>query len=124
MALKKFKPTTPGQRFKIISTFEEITTDVPEKSLLAPKKRSGGRNNTGRMTMRYLGGGHKQAYRIIDFKRDKDNIPATVHSIEYDPNQASLIGRIPKCPISAYSASAPVNTKKIDPVTAKAIPAS
>ena len=63
MALKKFKPTTPGQRFKIISTFEEITTDVPEKSLLAPKKRSGGRNNTGRMTMRYLGGGHKQAYR-------------------------------------------------------------
>ena len=91
MALKKFKPTTPGQRFKIISTFEEITTDVPEKSLLAPKKRSGGRNNTGRMTMRYLGGGHKQAYRIIDFKRDKDNIPATVHSIEYDPNRTARI---------------------------------
>ncbi|MFZ4399301.1 MAG: 50S ribosomal protein L2 [Bacteroidales bacterium] len=91
MALKKFKPTTPGQRFKIISTFEEITTDVPEKSLLAPKKRSGGRNNTGRMTMRYLGGGHKQSYRIIDFKRDKDNIPATVHSIEYDPNRTARI---------------------------------
>jgi large subunit ribosomal protein L2 len=91
MALKKFKPTTPGQRFKIISTFEEITTDVPEKSLLAPKKRSGGRNNTGRMTMRYLGGGHKQAYRIIDFKRDKDNIPATVNSIEYDPNRTARI---------------------------------
>jgi len=91
MALKKFKPTTPGQRFKIISTFEEITTDVPEKILLAPKKRSGGRNNTGRMTMRYLGGGHKQAYRIIDFKRDKENIPATVHSIEYDPNRTARI---------------------------------
>ncbi len=91
MALKKFKPTTPGQRFKIISTFEEITTDVPEKSLLAPKKRSGGRNNTGRMTMRYLGGGHKQSYRIIDFKRDKENIPATVHSIEYDPNRTARI---------------------------------
>jgi len=91
MALKKFKPTTPGQRFKIISTFEEITTDVPEKSLLAPKKRSGGRNNTGRMTMRYLGGGHKQAYRIIDFKRDKDNIPATVNSIKYDPNRTARI---------------------------------
>ncbi len=91
MALKKFKPTTPGQRFKIISTFEEITTDVPEKSLLAPKKRSGGRNNTGRMTMRYLGGGHKQAYRIIDFKRDKENIPANVHSIEYDPNRTARI---------------------------------
>ncbi|MCX6230418.1 MAG: 50S ribosomal protein L2 [Bacteroidetes bacterium] len=91
MALKKFKPTTPGQRFKIISTFEEITTDVPEKSLLVPKKRSGGRNNTGRMTMRYLGGGHKQAYRIIDFKRDKDNIPATVNSIEYDPNRTARI---------------------------------
>ncbi len=91
MALKKFNPTTPGQRFKIISTFEEITTDVPEKSLIAPKKRSGGRNNTGRMTMRYLGGGHKQAYRIIDFKRDKDNIPATVHSIEYDPNRTARI---------------------------------
>jgi large subunit ribosomal protein L2 len=91
MALKKFKPTTPGQRFKIISTFEEITSDAPEKSLLAPKKRSGGRNNTGRMTMRYLGGGHKQAYRIIDFKRDKENIPATVHSIEYDPNRTARI---------------------------------
>jgi large subunit ribosomal protein L2 len=91
MALRKFKPTTPGQRFKIISAFDEITTATPEKSLLAPKKRSGGRNNTGRMTMRYLGGGHKQAYRIIDFKRDKENIPATVKTIEYDPNRTARI---------------------------------
>jgi large subunit ribosomal protein L2 len=91
MALRKFKPTTPGQRFKIISAFDEITTDTPEKSLLSPKKRSGGRNNTGKMTMRYIGGGHKQAYRIIDFKRDKDNIPATVKTIEYDPNRTARI---------------------------------
>ncbi len=91
MALKKFKPTTPGQRFKVISTFDEITTSVPEKSLLAPKTRSGGRNNTGKMTMRYMGGGHKQSYRIVDFKRDKENIPALVKTIEYDPNRTARI---------------------------------
>ncbi len=91
MALKKFKPTTPGQRFKIISTFDEITSSTPEKSLLAPKSKSGGRNNTGKMTMRYLGGGHKQAYRIVDFKREKDNIPALVKTIEYDPNRTARI---------------------------------
>jgi len=91
MALKKFKPTTSSQRFKIISAFDEITTSKPEKSLLAPKKRSGGRNNEGKMTMRYIGGGHKQKYRIIDFKRDKEGIPATVKSIEYDPNRTARI---------------------------------
>jgi large subunit ribosomal protein L2 len=91
MALKKFKPTTSSQRFKIISTFDDITTSTPEKSLLAPKKRSGGRNNKGKMTMRYIGGGHKQKYRIIDFKRDKENIPATVNSVEYDPNRTARI---------------------------------
>ena len=85
MALKKFRPTTPGQRFKVISAFDTITTSKPEKSLLAPKKKSGGRNSEGKMTMRYLGGGHKQKYRIIDFKRDKEGIPATVQTIEYDP---------------------------------------
>lgn len=94
MALKKFKPTTPGQRFMLISAFEEITTDRPEKSLLAPKKSSGGRNNQGKMTMRYLGGGHKQKYRIIDFKRDKDNIPAVVKSVEYDPNRSARIALV------------------------------
>ena len=76
MAVKKLRPTTPGQRFKYASTFEEITTSTPEKSLIATKSKSGGRNNTGKMTMRYIGGGHKRKYRVIDFKRDKHNIPA------------------------------------------------
>ena len=91
MALKKFKPTTSSQRFKVISTFDDITTSVPEKSLIGPKKRSGGRNNEGKMTMRYMGGGHKQRYRIIDFKRDKEGVPAVVKSVEYDPNRSARI---------------------------------
>jgi len=91
MALKKFKPTTPGQRFKVISTFDEITASVPEKSLLEPQHKSGGRNHSGKMTMRYMGGGNKQHYRVIDFKRDKDNIPAVVKTIEYDPNRTGRI---------------------------------
>ena len=91
MSLRKLKPVTPGQRHKVLNTFETLTADRPEKSLLAPQKRSGGRNNRGKMTMRYLGGGHKKRYRIIDFKRDKDGIPATVKSIEYDPNRTAYI---------------------------------
>ena len=91
MALKKYKPTTPGQRYKIINAYDDITTDKPEKSLIAPKKRSGGRNNEGKMTMRYIGGGHKKKYRMIDFKRDKEGIPATVKSVEYDPNRTARI---------------------------------
>ena len=91
MGLRKLKPTTPGQRHKIISDFSEVTKSAPEKSLLAAKKKSGGRNNDGRMTMRYIGGGHKQRYRVIDFKRDKQGIPATVKSIEYDPNRTARI---------------------------------
>ncbi len=91
MSLKKFKPVTPGQRHKINSDYSEITTNVPEKSLVASKKKSGGRNNDGRMTMRYMGGGHKQKYRIVDFKRDKHGVPATVKSIEYDPNRTAHI---------------------------------
>ena len=79
MALKKFKPTTPGQRFKVISAFDEITTDIPEKSLLETQTRSGGRNSEGKMTMRYMGGGHKHQYRIVDFKRDKEGVPAKVY---------------------------------------------
>jgi large subunit ribosomal protein L2 len=94
MALKKFKPTTPGQRFKIISAFDEITSSTPEKSLLSPNRRSGGRNNEGKMTMRYMGGGHKQMYRLIDFKRDKDEIPAVVKTIEYDPNRTARIALV------------------------------
>ncbi|MEJ6492393.1 MAG: 50S ribosomal protein L2 [Flavobacteriales bacterium] len=91
MGLKKFKPITPGQRHKINSTYSEVTTNVPEKSLVAKKKKSGGRNNDGRMTMRYIGGGHKQKYRIVDFKRDKNAVPATVKTIEYDPNRTARI---------------------------------
>lgn len=91
MAVKKLKPTTPGQRFRIVSMFETVTTDKPEKSLLAPKKRSGGRNATGRMTIRNIGGGHKQRYRIIDFKRDKFGMDAKVKTIEYDPNRSARI---------------------------------
>jgi large subunit ribosomal protein L2 len=94
MALKKLKPTTSSQRFKIISAFDEITTSKPEKSLLISKSKSGGRNNTGKMTMRYLGGGHKQMYRIIDFKRNKEGIPAIVKSIEYDPNRTARIALV------------------------------
>jgi len=91
MGVRKLKPMTPGQRHKIVSDFSEITKSTPEKSLLAKKKRSGGRNSQGRMTMRYLGGGHKKKYRIVDFKRDKFGIPATVKSIEYDPNRTARI---------------------------------
>jgi large subunit ribosomal protein L2 len=94
MALKKYKPTTSSQRFKLISSFDELTASKPEKSLLAPQKRSGGRNNEGKMTMRYMGGGHKKRYRVIDFKRDKDGIEGTVKSIEYDPNRSALIALI------------------------------
>lgn len=91
MSLKKFKPVTPGQRHKINSDYSEITASKPEKSLVAIKKKSGGRNNDGRMTMRYIGGGHKQKYRVVDFKRDKHDVPATVKSIEYDPNRTAHI---------------------------------
>ncbi|GGG16860.1 50S ribosomal protein L2 [Pontibacter amylolyticus] len=91
MALKKLRPTTPGQRFRVAPAFDEITTATPEKSLLAPSKKSGGRNNSGKMTMRYLGGGHKQKYRVIDFKRTKHGVPATVKTIEYDPNRTARI---------------------------------
>ena len=91
MSVRKLKPITPGQRFRVVNGFDTITTDKPEKSLLAPKKRSGGRNSQGRMTTRNIGGGHKQRYRIIDFKRDKNDIPATVKTIEYDPNRTAFI---------------------------------
>jgi len=91
MAIKKFKPTSPGRRQMTSSTFEEITTSTPEKSLLAPSRKSGGRNNAGRITKRHTGGGHKQRYRLIDFKRDKKEVPAKVATIEYDPNRSARI---------------------------------
>jgi large subunit ribosomal protein L2 len=91
MSLKKFKPTTPGQRHKVVSDYSEVTASKPEKSLTKGSGKSGGRNNSGKMTMRYIGGGHKRKYRVIDFKRNKYDIPAKVHSIEYDPNRSARI---------------------------------
>ena len=91
MSVRKLKPITSAQRFRVVNGFDAITTDKPEKSLLAPNKRSGGRNSQGKMTMRHIGGGHKRKYRIIDFKRNKTGIPAEVKSIEYDPNRTAFI---------------------------------
>lgn len=91
MAIKRFRPITPSLRFRTVPTFEEITSSVPEKSLLEPTKKSGGRNNKGRITARHRGGGHKRHYRVIDFKRNKLDIPARVASIEYDPNRSARI---------------------------------
>jgi large subunit ribosomal protein L2 len=91
MALKQYNPTSPGRRFMTTLTFEEITKDRPEKSLTEPKKRTGGRNGMGRTTIWFRGGGHKQRYRIVDFKRDKKNVPAKVAAIEYDPNRSARL---------------------------------
>ncbi|MCU0449888.1 MAG: 50S ribosomal protein L2 [Bernardetiaceae bacterium] len=94
MAVKKLRPVTPGTRHRIAPTFEEITKSTPEKSLTVPLKKSGGRNNQGKMTMRYIGGGHKRRYRLIDFKRDKHDVPAIVESVEYDPNRTARISLV------------------------------
>jgi large subunit ribosomal protein L2 len=94
MALKKFRPMTPGTRFRVGNAFSEVTTDQPEKSLLASKTRSGGRNSKGRMTVRHRGGGHKRRYRIVDFKRNKFGIPGVVKTVEYDPNRTAFISLI------------------------------
>lgn len=94
MGVRKLKPVTPGQRHRVVNTFEEITTNKPEKSLLQCLKSTGGRNNVGKMTVRYRGGGHKRQYRIIDFKRDKENMPAIVKTIEYDPNRSAFIALV------------------------------
>jgi len=91
MAIKRYSPTSAGRRFMTVSTFEEITREEPEKSLVRPLKKTGGRNNRGRITCRHIGGGHKRRYRVIDFKRDKRGVPARVSSIEYDPNRSSRI---------------------------------
>ncbi len=94
MAVKKLRPITPGQRGRIAPTFEEITKSKPEKSLIVRLKRTGGRNNTGKMTMRYIGGGHRKLYRIVDFKRNKHHIPAEVIGVEYDPNRTARIALV------------------------------
>ena len=94
MSVRKLKPITPAQRFRVVNGFDAITTDKPEKSLLTPKKRSGGRNNKGKMTARHIGGGHKRRYRIIDFKRNKFGFEAEIKSIEYDPNRSAFIALV------------------------------
>src|SRR5512133_3546305 len=94
MAVRKIKPVTPGQRHKIASTFETLTSATPEKSLLRPLSKTGGRNVNGKRTMRYIGGGHKKMYRVIDFLREKDGMPAVVKTIEYDPNRSSRISLV------------------------------
>jgi len=94
MAVRKLKPVTPGQRHKVIGVFDDITTSTPEKSLIGPIKRTGGRNNQGRMTMRYIGGGHKRRYRLIDFMRERDGVEAVVKTVEYDPNRTARIALV------------------------------
>jgi len=94
MAVRKLKPVTPGQRHKLVSAFDTLTQSEPEKSLLRPKKKSGGRNSQGHMTIRYRGGGHKQRYRLVDFRRDKEGMKATVRSVEYDPNRSARIALV------------------------------
>ncbi len=94
MAVRKLKPVTPGQRHRIVGAFDDITTSTPEKSLLRPLKKTGGRNNQGKMTMRYIGGGHKRRYRLIDFAREREGVEAVVKTIEYDPNRTARIALV------------------------------
>src|SRR5437667_11968193 len=94
MALKKFKPTSPGRRFMTVSKFEEVTRSKPEKSLTGAVRKKGGRNNAGRITTRHQGGGHKRAYRVIDFKRDKDGVAGKIERLEYDPNRTSYLALV------------------------------
>ncbi len=117
MAVKKYNPITPGTRFRIGNSFAEITTDSPEKSLVTNLAKTGGRNSNGRMTMRQIGGGHKRQYRIIDFKRDKENIPATVKSIEYDPNRSAFIALVAYADGEKRYILAPNNLKVGDKVS-------
>jgi len=114
MAVKKLKPTSPGRRFQTVSDFETVTKSTPEKTLLAKKKRSSGRNVYGRMTSRHRGGGHKQRYRIIDFRRDKDGVPAKVAAIEYDPNRNARIALLHYVDGEKRYILAPLNVKPGD----------
>jgi large subunit ribosomal protein L2 len=116
MAVKKVKPTSSGRRFQEYSTFEEITKTTPEKSLLKPIKKTGGRNSNGRITARHRGGGHKRHYRVIDFKRDKEGIPAKVASIEYDPNRSARIALLNYADGEKRYIIAPVNLSVGDTV--------
>jgi len=116
MPTKKYEPTSPARRFMTVSTFEEITTNVPEKSLLAPLSKHAGRNSYGRITVRHQGGGNRQKYRIIDFKRDKDGIPSKVATIEYDPNRSANIALLQYADGEKRYILAPINLKVGDAV--------
>ncbi len=116
MALKTYKPTSDGRRFMTGYDFSEITKTEPERSLLQPRRKTGGRNNLGRMTMRHIGGGHRQHYRVIDFKRDKDGIPAKVASVEYDPNRSARIALLHYSDGEKRYILAPVGIRVGDPI--------
>ena len=120
MAIKSYKPTSAGRRHQTCSTFEEITSTKPEKSLLVTLKKSGGRNSYGRITARHIGGGHKQKYRLVDFRRDKIDIPATVASIEYDPNRSARIALLHYVDGEKRYILAPLNLKVGDKVITSA----
>ena len=120
MAVKGFNPTTPSRRQMTVNTFEEITTNVPEKSLLVSKKRTGGRNAQGKITVRHIGGGAKQKYRLIDFKRSKDGIPAKVATVEYDPNRSAYIALVVYADGEKRYVLAPVGLKVGDAIVSGA----
>lgn len=133
MGIKRFKPTSPGRRFMTVDTFEDITRSEPERSLVAPLKKSGGRNGHGRITTRHRGGGHKRRYRIIDFKRDKAGIPARVASIEYDPNRSARLAllhyadgekRYILAPIGLAVGDRVVSGENVEPRVGNAMPLS
>jgi large subunit ribosomal protein L2 len=120
MAIKTMKPTTPARRYQTYSTFEEITSTEPEKSLTKPVKKTGGRNNAGRMTSRHRGGGHKRKYRVVDFRREKTDVPAKVKTIEYDPNRSARIALVSYADGEKRYIVAPVDLKVGDPVITSA----
>lgn len=122
MPIKSFKPVTPSLRFKTVSTFEEVTRTTPEKSLIVPMKKKGGRNNMGRITARHRGGGHKRAYRIIDFKRNKMDVPAKVAAIEYDPNRSARIALLHYADGEKHYILAPVGLNVNDTVVSAESP--
>jgi len=120
MAIKTMKPTTPARRYQTYSTFEEITSTKPEKSLTKPVKKTGGRNNLGRLTSRHRGGGHKRKFRVVDFRREKTDIPAKVKSIEYDPNRSARIALVSYADGEKRYIVAPVDLKVGDPIITSA----
>ena len=120
MAIKTMKPTTPARRYQTYSTFEEITSVEPEKSLTKPVKKTGGRNNLGRLTSRHRGGGHKRKYRVVDFRREKTDIPAKVKTIEYDPNRSARIALVSYADGEKRYIVAPVDLKVGDPIITSA----